>query len=345
MQNKYIDIRSDTVTLPTLRMRQMMFDAEVGDDVYGDDPTVVRLERLAARMVGKEAALFVPSGTFGNELALLTHTNRGDEVIVDHTSHIIFHEVGSSAVIAGVQLRTYRSDKGIPDPEEIESLIRSEDIHYPKTGLICLENASGMGTVTDLGTMKRVSDIAKSKTIPIHLDGARVFNAAKALGVSAPEITRHVDSVMFCLSKGLAAPIGSILAGTKEFVDVARKGRKLMGGGMRQAGIIAAAGIVALEEMVDRLEEDHENARTLAERLGKFDEIEIMKDRLQINMVFFRFTEEIDDGAFVVHMLENGIKINPQEGGEYRFVTNKDVSREDLGKIVGSVGSFLNSRN
>lgn len=343
MQKKYIDVRSDTVTLPTQKMRQMMFEAEVGDDVYGDDPTVAKLEKLAAGMVGKEAALFVPSGTFGNELALMTHANRGDEVIVDHNSHIIFHEVGSSAVIAGVQLRTYRSDNGIPNPDEIESLIRSEDIHYPRTGLICLENASGMGTVIDLETMKKVSDIAESRKIPVHLDGARVFNAARALGVDAAEITRHVDSVMFCLSKGLAAPIGSILAGTKEFIGVARKGRKLMGGGMRQAGIIAAAGIVALEEMVDRLGEDHENARTLADTLEKLGGIEVMRERLQINMVFFRFTKRIDDDAFVAHMLERGVKINPQEGGEYRFVTNKDVSKEDLEKISGDVKEFLHS--
>ncbi len=338
---RYIDIRSDTVTLPTRRMRQEMFEAEVGDDVYGDDPTVKKLEELAAKKIGKEAALFVPSGTFGNELALFTHTRRGDEVIVDKNSHIMLHEVGASAVIAGVQLRTYDSNNGIPDPVEIKSLIRSSNIHYPPTALICLENPSGMGTVTDMDTLREIHEIAHSYKIPIHLDGARIFNAACSLKVDVKEIAIYADSVMFCLSKGLAAPIGSILAGTREFIEKARKGRKLMGGGMRQAGIIAAAGIVALEDMIDRLCEDHKNARLLAKKLDGFKEIEVMKERLQINMVFFKLKKEINDSAFVSHMFQNGVKINPPESDEYRFVTNKDVSRKDLDFVVKAVGDFL----
>ncbi len=338
---KYIDIRSDTVTLPTQKMREAMYKAEVGDDVYGDDPTVRRLEEMAAKMVDMEAALFVPSGTFGNELAIFTHTKRGDEVIVDRNSHIVMHEVGASAVIAGVQLREFISKDGMPDVEEIESLIREDDIHYPPTTLICLENAHGMGTVLDLDIMRNVKKIAHSRGIKIHLDGARLFNAACALGVSAKEITKNVDSVMFCLSKGLAAPVGSMLAGSREFIEKARKGRKLMGGGMRQVGFLAAAGIVALEEMVDRLCEDHENARFLAEKLREFDEIEVIEERLKINMVFFKFKEKIDNEKFKSFMYENGIKINPPEGGEYRFVTNKDVSRGDLEKIISKVREFL----
>ncbi len=341
MKMRYIDIRSDTVTLPTQKMREAMYKAEVGDDVYEDDPTVRKLEKLAAEKVGKEAALFVPSGTFGNELALFTHTKRGDEVIVDRNSHIVLHEVGASAVIAGVQLREYISQNGIPDVDEINSLIRDEDIHYPPTTLICLENAHGIGTVVNLEIMKKIEELAHSKGVKIHLDGARIFNAACALGVDAKEIASHVDSVMFCLSKGLAAPVGSILAGTKEFISKARKGRKLMGGGMRQVGFLAAAGIVALEEMVDRLCEDHENADFLAKSLDEIDEIEVQKDRRDINMVFFRFLVKFDDKKFVSYMLENGVKINPPEGGEYRFVTNKDVSRQDLEKVVEIVRKFL----
>ena len=343
MKKKYVDIRSDTVTLPTQKMRQAMFEAEVGDDVYGDDPTVKRLEALAAKKVGKEAALFVPSGTFGNELALFTHTKRGDEVIVDKNSHIVMHEVGASAVIAGVQLRTYESHNGIPNPKEIESLIRENDIHYPPTALICLENPSGMGTVIDLKTMKKISQIAHDHKIPVHLDGARIFNAACTLKMDAKEIAACADSVMFCLSKGLAAPIGSMLAGTKEFIEKARKGRKLMGGGMRQAGVIAAAGIVALEEMVERLCEDHENAKFLADMLDKFEEIEVMRERLQINMVFFKFKKEINTKAFISYMFKNGIKINPPEAGEYRFVTNKDVTKESLNFVIDTVENFLKS--
>ncbi len=336
---RYIDIRSDTVTLPTQRMREAMFKAEVGDDVYGDDPTVRKLEEMAAKRIGKEAALFVPSGTFGNELALLTHTLRGDEVILDANSHIILHEAGASAVIAGVQLRTFRSKNGHPDPYEIESLIRSENIHFPRTGLICLENAHGMGTVIDLESMKKIYEIAKNHNIPVHLDGARIFNAACALKVDAKEIAQYADSVMFCLSKGLAAPIGSMLVGTKSFIDKARKGRKLMGGGMRQAGIIAAAGIVALEEMIDRLCEDHENARILANGLERINGIEVFKDRLDINMVFFKANVNGDD--FVSYMLDKGIKINPEEDSEYRFVTNKDVTRSDIDYVIESVEKYF----
>ncbi|MCL5033140.1 MAG: low-specificity L-threonine aldolase [Thermotogae bacterium] len=339
---KIIDIRSDTVTLPTPKMREAMFKAEVGDDVYGDDPTVIELERLAAEKVGKEAAIFVPSGTFGNELALLTHTLRGDEVIVDDYSHIMIHEAGASAVIAGVQLRTFRSTNGHPDPDEIENLIREKNIHFPRTGLICLENAHGNVTVTDVETMMRIHEIANSRGIPIHLDGARIFNAACALGVDAKEIAKHTDSVMFCLSKGLAAPIGSMLAGTKEFVEKARKGRKLMGGGMRQAGIIAAAGIVALKDMIPRLCEDHENARLLAEGLESLNGIEVFKNRLDINMVFFRFKNHLNDCDFVSYMLKQGIKINSVENGEYRFVTNKDVSRSDVMYVIERVKTYFN---
>ena len=330
---KWIDLRSDTVTLPGEEMRAAMANAEVGDDVYGDDPTVNRLEEIAARRLGKEAAIFVPSGTFGNQLSILTHTLRGDEVIIPASNHIIVHEAGASAVIAGVQMRTLDCDDGMPSVDRILKAIRGEDLHYPRTGLICLENAHSSGRVLPMEYMKEVYSIARERAIPVHLDGARIFNAAVSLGIDAREIASKADSVMFCLSKGLGAPIGSMLVGTKDFIARARKGRKIMGGAMRQAGIIAAAGIIAIEKMIDRLGEDHENARYLAKKLEEIKGIEIMRDRLDINMVFFK----LDSGrpkAIVEELHRQGIKINPPEGDEWRLVTNLDVSRSDLDTFI-----------
>ncbi|MGC9322986.1 MAG: low-specificity L-threonine aldolase, partial [Kosmotogaceae bacterium] len=327
---KWIDIRSDTVTVPGKEMRRVMADAEVGDDVYGDDPTVNRLEEIASGILGKEAALFVPSGTFGNQLSILTHTLRGDEVIIPASNHIIVHEAGASAVIAGVQMRTLDCDDGMPSVERIRKAIRSEDLHYPRTGLICLENAHSSGRLLPMEYLKEVNELSRKRSIPLHLDGARIFNAAIAAEVSPAEIAAQSDSVMFCLSKGLGAPIGSMLVGTKEFVKKARKGRKIMGGAMRQAGIIAAAGIFALERMIDRLSVDHRNARFLAEGLSTIPGIEVFSERLDINMVFFKLTNKVRSRLIVETLLEKGIKINPPEGGEWRFVTNLNVSRDDL---------------
>jgi len=242
----YIDVRSDTVTWPTEAMRVAMASAPVGDDVYGDDPTMNELERLAAEMTGKEAAIFVPSGTFGNQLALFTWCPRGSEVILGEQCHIVQHEAGAASVIAGVQTRTIFAPNGILPVDEIEARIRGDDIHYPSTTLICLENAHSSGRVISLDSMKEVAALAKRYGLPIHLDGARLFNAAIALGVRAADIAAHVDSVMFCLSKGLCAPIGSMLAGPRDFIEKARRKRKIMGGGMRQAGILAAAGLICV---------------------------------------------------------------------------------------------------
>lgn len=340
---KIIDLRSDTVTKPTDEMRNAMFTAEVGDDVYGDDPTVNELERIAAKVVGKEDALFVPSGTFGNQLAVMTHTKRGDEVILESNSHIIMHEVGASSVIAGVQLRAVKGKNGTMDPEDVKRAIRDKDIHFPDTGLICIENAHSCGSVIDISNMKAIKELAVTKNIPVHLDGARIFNAAKSLKVDVKEVTRHTDSVMFCLSKGLAAPIGSILAGHKDFIKKARKNRKLMGGGLRQAGVIAAAGIVAIEKMVDRLDEDHANSKYLAEELSKFEGINVKFDRNDINMIFFELGDEIiEENQFVCKMLKKNIKINGKEDGEYRYVTNKDVSSEDIKYVLKQMKEILN---
>lgn len=333
---RYIDLRSDTVTMPTEEMRKAMAEAEVGDDVYEDDPTVNRLQELAAEMVGKEAALFVPSGTFGNQLCVLTHTRRGDEVILGEDCHIVLHEVGGAAVIAGVQLRTLKSNNGMLDPADVEAAIRpGDDIHYPHTGLICVENAHGLGTAIPVNNLQAIKKIGEEHGIPVHMDGARIFNAAVALGVDAKEIAACADSVQFCLSKGLAAPVGSLVAGTKEFIEIARKNRKLMGGGMRQAGILAAAGITALEKMTKRLHIDHENSAYLADQLSRIPGVNVKADRLDINMVFFEMEPEvIPEQKLIDHFLKNGIKICGIEDGEWRFVTNVDVTREDIDFVL-----------
>jgi threonine aldolase len=339
---RFIDLRSDTVTAPTQEMRDAMYVAEVGDDVYGDDPTVSALEILAAEIVEKEAALFVPSGTFGNQLALLTHCKRGDEVILGDDCHITMHEVGASAVIAGVQLRTLVSNKGALNPEEVRSKIRTEDIHFPETGLICLENAHSNGRVITLDNMESIYSIAKANNIPLHLDGARLFNASAHLKVNAKEITKYCDSVNICLSKGLCAPVGSILAGSKNFINKARKGRKLMGGGMRQSGILAAAGIIALKNMTERLVEDHENAILLGNELSKIPGISVYFDDIQISMVFFDMSGTgYDTNRLVKMFYEKGIKINPSEGGLMRFVTNYWVTKKDIYFVINTLKEIL----
>lgn len=332
---KYIDLRSDTVTEPTQRMRDAMFHAEVGDDVYEDDVTMNQLEEYAAHISGKEAALFTPSGTFANQLAIFTHCQRGDEVILPHDCHVVMHEVGAASVIAGVQLRTMPSIHGVMDTKEVENAIREEDIHYPRTGLICIENAFSDGTVLSLEDMRSIFSVAKAHNIPLHMDGARLFNAAAALNVDAKEILRYTDSAMFCLSKGLCAPVGSMLVGTKEFIDKARKKRKLMGGGMRQVGFLGAAGLIALKEMRIRLIEDHENAKYLADGLSKIHGIEIDKDCLDINMVFFKVTDDrLKEKMTMDYFMDKGIKINPEEDGLFRFVTHYYVSPADIDKVV-----------
>ncbi len=339
---KWIVLRSDTVTAPTDRMREAMSSAVVGDDVYEDDPTIKELEKLAATLTGKQAALFTPSGTFANQLALFTHCNRGDEVILPHDCHIVMHEVGAASVIAGVQLRTMPSVHGKMNQDEVKAAIRDEnDIHYPSTGLICIENAYSDGRVVDIEYMQNIYSIAKSKNIPVHMDGARLFNAATALKIEAKEILSYTDSAMFCLSKGLCAPAGSMLVGTTEFIKKARKKRKLMGGGMRQIGILGAAGIIALKEMRLRLVEDHENALYMASELDKIPGIEVLKDNLDINMVFFkimdeRLKERMNEKAFS----DNGIKINPEEDGLMRFVCHYYINRDDIDKVIGVINSI-----
>lgn len=337
---EFIDLRSDTVTWPTQAMRAAMAEAPVGDDVYGDDPTVNELEALAARLVGKEAALFVPSGTFGNQLALFTWCPRGSEIILGEQCHIIQHEAGAASVIAGVQTRTVDAPSGILPLESVASKIRGNDIHYPPSSLICLENAHSSGRVIPLDYMKELSSLALAKGLPLHLDGARLFNAAAALGHSAAEIAANVDSVMFCLSKGLCAPAGSILAGPRNFIDRARRKRKIMGGGMRQVGILAAAGLIALRDMTSRLAEDHENARYLASRLASLPGFDVDASALDINMVFFKTPSWVDGTALASYLSGEGVRINPPEGGFCRFVTHYWIRKEHIDKVLSLMAAF-----
>lgn len=339
---KVIDIRSDTVTKPTEEMRMAMYRAEVGDDVCGDDPTVIELEELAANTVGKEAALFVPSGHFGNQLSLFTHCERGNEVILDNACHIVEHEAGASSIIAGVQLRTVECPDGILEPEAIDARVRKViDQHFPKTGLICMENAHSSGRAIPIDKMQAVYAKAKEYDIPVHLDGARLFNAAAALGVDASDISDNCDSLMFCLSKGLGAPVGSILAGPADFIKKARFKRKIMGGGMRQAGVLAAPGKIALTKMVRRLPEDHQNARTLAQMLKNTEGVNVFEDMLDINMIFFTLDRMIDEDLFVDYFEKRNIKVYPPEGEVFRFVMNYGVLADDLPFIASTLGNFL----
>jgi threonine aldolase len=336
-----IDIRSDTVTKPTEAMRAAMARAEVGDDVYGDDPTVNELERLGAEILGKPAALFVPSGTFGNQLALFTWCERGSEVILGEECHIMQHEAGAASVIAGVQVRTLAAPDGRLPAEAIWRRLRRRDLHTPATALICLENAHSSGRVVPLSAMDETRAIADKWGLPVHLDGARIFNAAIALGVEARAIAARADSVMFCLSKGLCAPVGSLLVGSRDFVNKARLKRKIMGGGMRQAGILAAAGILALKEQTLCLADDHTRAKRLAQELAAIPGIVITPDETEINMVFFRFHAKVDAAHITSAFKERGILINPPENGEFRFVTHYWIGAAEIEAILQATREVL----
>ena len=338
MINGKIDLRSDTVTVPTDQMRQAMFEAVVGDDVYGDDATINELERLAAERFGKEAACFMPTGTMSNQTAVFTWVrNRGDEVILPDNCHIVVHEAGAAAIIAGAQLRTVQNVAGEMPLEIVEHYIRKDptDIHQPATALISYENADSDGQVRSVEYMKSVWELAKKYDLPVHIDGARIFNAATYLGVDVKEMAQYADSISVCLSKGLCAPVGSVLVGSKEFIDLARRKRKILGGGMRQAGILAAAGIVALTEMTDRLQEDHDNAAYMAERLTEVEGLEVYKERQQIDMVFFKLKDyPLDSAKLVEYMAENNVIINGEDNGMMRYVTHAYVSREEIDTVI-----------
>lgn len=341
---KYIDIRNDTVTWPTDEMREAMKNAVVGDDVYQDDPTVRELEAYASSLVGKEASLFVPTRTFGNELALFTHCRQGHEIVLADDCHIVQHERGGPSIIAGVQLRTVtETDQGLL-PESFEAKIRkTQDVHEPMTGLICIENPCSTGRVYPLSWMEEMQYVSSRHHVPIHLDGARLFNAAAFLNVQPLEITKHVDTVLFSLDKGLCAPAGAILAGSSAFIEEARNKRKLMGGGMHQSGFLAAAGLVALHNMRTRLIDDHDTAQYLADELAQFDQIDIDPTTTDINIVVFKFKgNAIDPEAFTDFFKQQNILVSePTPEGYIRMVTHYWIKREDIDKVIKTMGRFL----
>jgi len=321
-----------------------MSNAEVGDDVYQEDPTVNRLEELAAKKIGKEAALFVASGTMGNLTAVMTHCQRGDEVILGTDSHIYYYEVGGMSAVAGVIPRLIAEDKGILNPQDIKRALREENLHYPKTTLICVENTHNRagGTIIPPEIIEEICQLGHQRNIQVHLDGARIFNAAIALNLDPATLTKNVDSVMFCLSKGLSAPVGSILAGSKEFIQRARKNRKMLGGGMRQAGILAAAGIIALENMVERLEEDHKNARILGEGLADIGGIKVDLETVQTNMVCFDLNKSgMDTHQFLPKLAEYNILGSPRPPTKVRLVTHYGISEDDIYATIKAIKEIV----
>jgi threonine aldolase len=334
-----IDLRSDTVTRPTPSMRQAMAAAEVGDDVYGEDPTVNRLEKRAAAVFGKEAAIFVPTGTMGNQIAIRLHTEHGQEVICEARSHVLDWEMAMMAAFSGCQPRTVEGEGGVLTWEKIRRAIGPKIYYRQPTGLICLENTHNMagGTVTPLDVLEEIWRGAKETGLPLHLDGARVFNAAAALGLGVAELTAGFDTVMFCLSKGLGAPVGSMLVGSAKAIERARMFRKALGGGMRQAGVLAAAGLIALEEMPQRLPEDHRNARLLAEAVAKEARAEINLDSVPTNIVIFSLRGDGDAPAFCAALKQKGVLTSAIGPHSVRLVTHFDVDRarcEEAGERI-----------
>jgi threonine aldolase len=345
---KIIDLRSDTVTHPTEEMRRAMYEAKVGDDVYGEDPTVNALEQLAAQMMKKEAALFTASGTMSNLIAVLAQTKRGDEVILGSEAHMFWYEVGGASALGGVMMHTVPNEPdGQIDPAAIESAVRGKNIHFPPTTLLCLENTHNRcgGAVLTPEYTATAARLAHQHGLRVYLDGARIFNAAIALGEPASELVKETDSVAFCLSKGLSAPVGSLLCGTRDFVDTARKWRKMIGGGMRQAGVIAAAGIVALKTMIERLAEDHENARRLARGLSRIPGIILPRQDVPTNIVMFELEPTVPGLEFLRQTESRGVKFSHRGGQRFRAVTHRMVSAADIDEALSRTELCLKKRD
>ncbi|MCL1830019.1 MAG: low-specificity L-threonine aldolase [Oscillospiraceae bacterium] len=339
-----VDLRSDTVTMPTDSMREAMTTAEVGDDVYEEDPSVNELEALTATMLGKQAALFTVSGTMGNLVSLLTHTHmlRAAEIISEASSHIFLNEVAGAATLGGIQIRPIQGTKGIMSISDISNAVRDENIHCPETKLICVENTHNEagGVVQPLSYLGQLREFADSKSIQIHIDGARVFNAAVALGVDIKEISCYADSLSVCLSKGLSAPVGAMICGTDEFIRLARRYRKMLGGGMRQAGILAAAGIKALLEMPQRLIEDHQNARVIAEGLSELPGIVIDLSTVETNIIRYRFNQSGKGIEFRQAMAASGFIFNGNDSGG-RIVTHVGVTEQHAKQLLTAAKQIL----
>jgi len=337
-----IDLRSDTVTKPTPGMREALARAEVGDDVYGEDPTVNRLQERAAEILGMEAALFVPSGTMGNQIALRVHTRPGDEVILEADSHIFNYEMGTMAAFSGTLARPIPTERGVLPLEEVARAVRPAVYYLSRTGLICLENTHNRkaGAVYPLEAARELLEFAHSKGIPVHLDGARIFNAAVASGIPVNELVKGFDSVMFCLSKGLGAPVGSMLAGSKEFIEEARRVRKMLGGGMRQAGILAAAGLYALEHHIERLAEDHEHARLIHDHLKEFEPELLQLEPVATNILIFSL-RKMGAEELAARLRQRGVLIHAIGPQQVRLVTHLGLRREDVLKAIGAFREVL----
>ncbi|KMY54394.1 threonine aldolase [Bacillus sp. FJAT-27231] len=338
-----IDLRSDTVTKPSEKMRKAMYEAEVGDDVYGEDPTVNTLEEIAAEILGKEAALFVTSGTQGNQIAGLVHCKPGEEVILEAQSHIFLYEAAAMSAFAGVQTKTLVGERGAMKPSEVEAALREDDVHEPETGLICLENTHNKagGAVISLENMEAIYQIAKRHGAPVHLDGARLFNASVASGIPVKKFAEHTDTVQICLSKGLGAPAGSIIAGSSAFISKARKWRKRLGGGLRQVGVLAAPGIIALQENVERLQEDHENAKRLAEGLQNIEGI-TLESKVETNIIIINIAHSNKTTeAFLSELKENGVLAGEFGPQLIRFVTNNGITQTDIDQVLLVIQKML----
>ena len=344
---KIIDLRSDTVTLPTDEMREAILHAELGDDVYGEDPTVQRLEELAAEKLGKEAALLVTSGTMGNLVSVLTHCDRGDEAILGDQSHIFLNEVGGISALGGVVPHVVPNQPdGTMRISDIEAAVRAENIHYPRTKLLCLENTHNVCSGAALKTpyLDEIDALARSRGLLLHLDGARIFHASVALKVDVKLLTRCADSVNVCLSKGLSAPVGSVVCGSREFIARARKIRKMLGGGMRQAGIIAAAGIVAMTRMTDRIEEDHRNARRLADGLAGMPGLSIDAGKVTTNILYVDLDEAfISEEKLLGKLRRKGVRILPRGAGRFRMVTHAGIDGADIETVLTAFQEILAS--
>ncbi len=347
-----IDLRSDTVTLPTPAMREAMYRAEVGDDVYGEDPTIHRLQELAAERTGKEAALFVPTGTMGNAIAVLTHAGRGQAVLVGDESHIYHYEAGGPSTLGGSPMWVLpNNEDGTLDLEKVQAGIADEsDEHVATTALLCLENTHNRcgGKVLTAAQTHTLASLAHKHGVAVHVDGARIFNAAVALNTSVSTLVQDVDSLMFCLSKGLSAPVGSMLVGSKEFIRRAHRTRKLLGGGMRQAGIIAAAGIVALEQMVDRLAEDHKHAKLLAHGLAEYPQIAIDADGVVTDIVMFSLRNAHNQSAtlieteeFLSRVQKRGVLMGHMGGGKIRAVTHYGIEQQHITTALTEIRRVL----
>ena len=338
-----VDFRSDTKTRPNAAMRKAMAEAEVGDDIAGEDPSVNRLEAMAAERLGKEAAVYVTSGTQGNLVALLAHCQRGDEVILGDKSHIVKGEGGGPMVLGGIVITTLPVDnRGMLDPDQVDSAVHTDGTNYPRTRLVALENthnASG-GVPLTPEDMKSVADVAHGHGLPVHVDGARLFNASVALETPVAELVKDIDSVTFCLSKGLGAPVGSVLCGSNEFIDEARRWRRMLGSGMRQAGVIAAAGIVALDTMVDRLAEDHSNARRLSTGLAEIPGIAIDPDALPTNLIFLTMKYSNHD-EIARRIIDQGVLLGARGGGYCRMATHADITGDDVEYALDVISSTI----